>query len=43
MLSTTVRADFDELAFHKALERIWQVVGEANRYFTSQEPEAAQD
>lgn len=33
-----VRADFDELAFHKALERIWQVVGEANRYFTSQEP-----
>lgn len=33
-----VRADFDEQAFHRALERIWQVVGEANRYFTAQEP-----
>lgn len=33
-----VRADFDILAFHRALERIWQVVGEANRYFTAQEP-----
>lgn len=33
-----VRADFDELAFHKALERIWHVVADANRYFTAQEP-----
>ena len=33
-----VRSDFDEQAFHRALERIWQVVGEANRYFTAQEP-----
>lgn len=33
-----VRADFDAQAFHRALERIWQVVGEANRYFTAQEP-----
>ncbi|MFW0168883.1 methionine--tRNA ligase [Rothia sp. P4278] len=33
-----VRADFDILAFHRALERIWQVVGQANRYFTAQEP-----
>ncbi|MFW0182549.1 methionine--tRNA ligase [Rothia sp. CCM 9417] len=33
-----VRADFDAQAFHRALERIWQVVGQANRYFTAQEP-----
>lgn len=33
-----VRADFDDLAFHRALERIWKVVAEANRYFTAQEP-----
>lgn len=33
-----VRADFEDLAFHRALERIWQVVAEANRYFSAQEP-----
>ncbi|GGH58950.1 methionine--tRNA ligase [Rothia aerolata] len=33
-----VREDFDHQAFHKALERIWHVVADANRYFTAQEP-----
>ncbi|MBM7050953.1 methionine--tRNA ligase [Rothia sp. ZJ1223] len=37
-LYTPVRADCEDLAFHKALERIWQVIAEANRYFTAQEP-----
>lgn len=33
-----VRADFEELAFSHALEKIWKVVAEANRYFTAMEP-----
>lgn len=33
-----VREDFDNQAFHKALDRIWQVVAETNRYFTAEEP-----
>ena len=33
-----VRQDFDQQAFHKALERIWHVVANCNRYFTAQEP-----
>ncbi len=33
-----LRADFDEQAFHRGLERIWQVIAECNRYFTAQEP-----
>lgn len=33
-----VRADFDQQAFHKALERIWHVIADCNRYFTAQEP-----
>ncbi|MEX3609656.1 methionine--tRNA ligase [Rothia sp. LK2588] len=33
-----VRQDFDQQAFHKALERIWQAVANCNRYFTAQEP-----
>ncbi|MDO4917575.1 MAG: class I tRNA ligase family protein, partial [Rothia sp. (in: high G+C Gram-positive bacteria)] len=30
--------DFDQQAFHKALERIWHVIADCNRYFTAQEP-----
>jgi methionyl-tRNA synthetase len=33
-----VRAEFDEQQFHRALERIWRVVAETNRYFTAMEP-----
>ncbi|MFI7482955.1 methionine--tRNA ligase [Kocuria sp. M1R5S2] len=33
-----VRAEFDEQQFHRALELVWRVVGEANRYFTAMEP-----
>lgn len=33
-----VRVDFDQQAFHKALERIWHVIADCNRYFTAQEP-----
>ena len=33
-----VRADFDQQAFHKALEHIWHVIADCNRYFTAQEP-----
>ena len=32
------RAAMDEQALHKALGAIWAVVGDANRYFASQEP-----
>jgi len=32
------RAAMDEQAIHQALGAIWQVVGEANRYFAGQEP-----
>lgn len=33
-----VRKHHDVQALHKALEAIWQVVADANRYFASQEP-----
>lgn len=33
-----VRVDFDQQALHKALERIWHVIADCNRYFTAQEP-----
>ena len=33
-----VRAEFDEQQFHRALELVWRVVAEANRYFTVMEP-----
>lgn len=33
-----VRSDMDRQAMHKALERIWRVVADANRYFAGQEP-----
>ena len=33
-----VRADFDEQAFHRALERIWTVLADTNAYFAEQEP-----
>jgi methionyl-tRNA synthetase len=37
-LLSTVRAHFDVPAMHLALEAIWQMLGEANRYFSAQEP-----
>jgi methionyl-tRNA synthetase len=33
-----VRANFDEQAMHLALEAIWLMLGEANRYFSAQQP-----
>lgn len=33
-----VRADFDEQAFHRALERIWTVLADTNAYFAEQAP-----
>nr|WP_246179874.1 methionine--tRNA ligase [Kocuria coralli] len=33
-----VRQAFDDLQFHRALEAIWKVVADCNRYFTAQEP-----
>jgi methionyl-tRNA synthetase len=33
-----VRASFDEQAMHLALEAIWLMLGEANRYFSAQQP-----
>lgn len=33
-----VRADFDEQAFHRALDRIWTVLADTNAYFAEQEP-----
>jgi methionyl-tRNA synthetase len=33
-----VRANFDAQAMHLALEAIWLMLGEANRYFSAQEP-----
>jgi len=32
------RSEMDRLAIHRALEAIWSVVGEANRYFANEEP-----
>ncbi|TJZ76951.1 methionine--tRNA ligase [Rhodococcus oryzae] len=37
-LLEAVRADFDKQALHQALEAIWHVLGETNRYFSQQEP-----
>jgi methionyl-tRNA synthetase len=33
-----LRADFGEQTFHRALESLWQVVGDANRYVDEQAP-----
>ena len=33
-----VRAGFDSQAMHSALEAIWLMLGEANRYFSAQQP-----
>lgn len=33
-----VRANFDEQAMHLALEAIWLMLGEANKYFSAQQP-----
>jgi methionyl-tRNA synthetase len=37
-LLDTLRKDFAEQAFHHALEAIWHVVGDANRYVDAQAP-----
>jgi methionyl-tRNA synthetase len=37
-LLETVRQDMEEQAFHRALETIWRVVAEANRYVDEQAP-----
>lgn len=37
-LLPAVRRDLEVLDFHRALDRIWRVIAEANRYFTAQEP-----
>lgn len=37
-LLTTVRRHFDAPAMHLALEAIWLMLGQANRYFSKQEP-----
>lgn len=34
----TVRDEFDKQAFHRGLEAIWSVVGDANRYVDAQAP-----
>jgi len=34
----TLRGDFAEQAFHRALEALWQVVGDADRYVAEQAP-----
>jgi methionyl-tRNA synthetase len=33
-----VRANFDAQAMHLALEAIWLMLGEANKYFSAQQP-----
>lgn len=33
-----VRAEFEDQQFHRALELIWKVIAETNRYFTAMEP-----
>ncbi|MCZ6510299.1 MAG: methionine--tRNA ligase [Alphaproteobacteria bacterium] len=35
---STVREEFERQAFHRALEAIWKVVGDANRYIDAQAP-----
>lgn len=37
-LLATVRAELDSQAFHKALDAIWSVIGDANRYVDEQAP-----
>ena len=37
-LLPVVRAHLDDQAFHKALEAVWKVVSDANKYFAAQEP-----
>ncbi len=37
-LLARVRVELDEQAFHKALDTLWQVVGDANRYIDEQAP-----
>ncbi len=37
-LYAPVREDFDRLDYHRALERVWKVIAQVNRYFTAQEP-----
>jgi methionyl-tRNA synthetase len=37
-LLTKLRAEFAEQAFHRALEAVWQVVSDANRYVDEQAP-----
>src|SRR5262249_18082744 len=37
-LPLRVRAELDQQAFHRALDAIWQVVGDANRYVDDQAP-----
>jgi methionyl-tRNA synthetase len=37
-LLARVRASYDEQAMHLALEAIWLMLGEANRYFSAQQP-----
>ncbi|MEM7570654.1 MAG: methionine--tRNA ligase, partial [Pseudomonadota bacterium] len=37
-LLSSMREDMSALALHKALERLWQVIGQGNTYFAAQEP-----
>ena len=37
-LTDKLRGDFAEQAFHRALESLWQVVGDANRYVDAEAP-----
>ena len=37
-LLETVRMEMQAFRLHRALEAVWQVIGDANRYFASQEP-----
>lgn len=37
-LYDAVRQDFEDLDYHRGLERIWRVIADVNRYFTAQEP-----
>ncbi|WP_030014624.1 methionine--tRNA ligase [Curtobacterium sp. S6] len=37
-LYAAVRDDFENLDYHRALERIWRAIADVNRYFTAQEP-----
>lgn len=38
VLPNVVRKEFDEQAFHKALDAIWEIVGECNKYADEQAP-----